>query len=81
MKKLNEVASCSENKLNLEFENILYVSEYGHVCKLVSYLWLFSKYAMKIKDVKKYLESGQLVERHGRAFYLYKTNKRESNLV
>ena len=66
-----------EEKLDLEFNNILYVSEHGSVCRLVSFLWLFSKYAMKIKDVKKYLESGALVERHGKAFYLYKTNKRK----
>lgn len=62
--------------IDLNAENILYVSEHGNVCKLVSFIWLFGKYAMKIKDVKRYLESGELVERGKRAFYLYKTNKK-----
>ena len=63
-------------KIDLNLNNILYVSEYGHVVKLVSYLWLFSKYAMKTSEVQEYIENGKLVEKSNKAFYLYKTNKR-----
>lgn len=66
----------SKERIDVNAENILYVSEYGHVCKLVSYLWLFSKYAMNVKEVQKYTENGGLVEKGGKAFYLYKTNKK-----
>lgn len=64
------------SSLNIEAENILYVSEYGHVLKFVSFLWLFSKYAMNVKEVQEYMENGKLVEKGSKAFYLYKTNKR-----
>jgi hypothetical protein len=66
----------SKEKIDVDAENILYVSEYGHVVKLVSYLWLFSKYAMKTSEVQEYMENGRLVEKGSKAFYLYKTNKR-----
>ena len=66
----------NKEKINIEAENILYVSEYGHVCKLVSFLWLFSKYAMNVKEVQEYMENGSLVEKGGKAFYLYRTNKK-----